>query len=254
MAPMEPAKNYGGLDCRVVDGLGGADPEAAVILMHGFGAPGTDLVPIGQELIGMSEALAKTTRFYFPAAPLDLSMIGMPGARAWWHLDVETLYQRIATGEVLDPKSREEPPEGIGEVRARVLALVEEVREETGLEMSRIVLGGFSQGSMLACDVALRLAESPAGMALWSSMPICLLEWRKLVAQRAGTPVFLSHGTIDPLLPFPLAEEMKTLLGGAGLDVTFVPFAGPHAIPYEVYDAFVPWAEGLLTARDSSSS
>ena len=99
------------------------------------------------------------------------------------------------------------------------------------------MLGGFSQGSMLACDFALRDPRPLAGLALLSSTVICRSEWQKLAPSRAGLPVLQSHGKDDPILPFALAENERDLLRDAGLDVEFVAFNGGHGIPGGVLDA-----------------
>ncbi len=239
-------RQIGGLRVRTVDRLEGRKPESIVVLMHGFGAPGSDLVPIGGELLDRSDRLAERTRFLFPEAPLDLMAIGMPGARAWWMLDMERFNTALHDHSLLDPASREEPPAGIEEARELVTKMLDEVREETGLPNSKIVLGGFSQGSMLACDLALRQEEAPAAMISSSSMPICVSEWKRLAPRRADLPVFQSHGRQDPLLPYPLAEELRGMLDEAGCRVEYVPFEGMHGISLEVYDRVLPWLEGIL--------
>lgn len=245
-AMQQQREKYGGLPCRVIDRLDGKAPDSLVILMHGFGAPGDDLVPIAGELLGQAPFLASGTRFIFPEAPLDLSMIGMFGARAWWMIDQERLFSAIASQEILDPATREEPPEGVIAVRESIQKLLVEVADDTGVPLTRTVIGGFSQGSMLACDVALRLEQSPAGVILWSSMPICVKEWRENAPRHRGMPVFQSHGRQDPLLPYPLAEELRDMLCEAGIEVEYVPFDGPHTIGLEAYAKVIPWLERAL--------
>jgi len=246
-------ESYGGLHCRIVQHRAAEpSPDLVVVLMHGFGASGSDLVPIGGEVLEASSRLARSTRFVFPEAPLDLTMRGMPGSRAWWWIDVEEIYESIETRAILDPATREAPPEGIDEARATVRALLRDVRADTGVGASRIVLGGFSQGAMLACDVTLREEEPPAGLVLWSAMPICVADWRRLAPRRAGLRVFQSHGRMDPLLPYPLAEELRDLLEGAGLGVRFVPFPGMHGIAAEVLRAWIEWIEPITPSRSLS--
>src|SRR5690349_11153768 len=75
----------GGLDAAVLDSA--ADPQLLVVLCHGFGAPGDDLVPLAPEIVRVAPALAASTRFVFPAAPLSLGDMGHGEARAWWPID-----------------------------------------------------------------------------------------------------------------------------------------------------------------------
>ena len=73
---------------------------------------------------------------------------------------------------------RTEIPEGLASARRKLMALLEVAQVETGLPMSRFLLGGFSQGAMLATDVTLRLEEAPAGLAALSGTLLCEEEWR----------------------------------------------------------------------------
>lgn len=222
-------ETFGGLTCRVQggrDGRGGGD-GGVVVLLHGFGAPGADLVPLGSAMRAPAG-----TRFVFPEAPLALPW-GYD-SRAWWMIDIEKLERALQEGRPRD--MADEVPPGLPPARESMLALLEDVRAELGAPASRVVLGGFSQGSMLALDVALRMPSPPAGLVLWSTTLLTEREWTPLLPGRAGLPVFMSHGTQDPLLPFFAAEELKDLLVAAGWRVTWRPFRGPHAIPEEAIE------------------
>ncbi len=209
-----------GLTTRVV---GAADAPVTVVLLHGFGAPGDDLV-------SLSQAIVASARYAFPAAPLALG--GMYGdARAWWLIDFAQLEREMRAGKARD---RATPPEGLAEARAKVGQLVAELPRAPG---SKLVLGGFSQGSMLALDVALHLEMPPDGLVLLSSTLIAQSEWAPRMARLAGVPVLQAHGQRDPLLPFAVAEELRDQLRAAGAVVDWVPFNGAHEIPGAVLDA-----------------
>mgnify|MGYP003336907798 CR=1 FL=1 len=81
---------FHGLDCLVIH-ESNATPDLLVVLCHGFGAPGDDLADLGPWLMQNSPALAERCRFVFPAAPLDLAQYNMPGARAWWPINMAML-------------------------------------------------------------------------------------------------------------------------------------------------------------------
>ena len=153
-----------GLTIRIVGGIdgqgGGTGP--VVVLMHGFGAPGDDLVVLAKML-----RLPREVRFVFPEAPLPLppSMGGF--GRMWWPIDVERLERAMATGEPRD--MRDEDPPGMADARERVVALLGELRRVFGVGPGGLVLGGFSQGSMLACDVLFRTREEVAGLVILSA-------------------------------------------------------------------------------------
>lgn len=234
----------GGLTTRVVDALDG-EPTLAVVVCHGFGAPGTDLVPLGQMMLQASQKLAGAARFYFPEGPLDLSSMGMWGSRAWWMIDVEALNQALAEGGFRE-RARNDRPEGLLEARKQVMTLVEEVKEQTGLPNSRIALGGFSQGSMITVDVALQLEDNPAALFVWSGTLLNEQEWRERGKLHEGLRVFQSHGKQDPLLPFGWAEHLRDMLTDVGAEVEFLPFNGPHTVDEQAIFRTVALLEGVL--------
>jgi phospholipase/carboxylesterase len=219
----------GGLDCRVLDGSDdGDDLRAAVILAHGFGAPGDDLVGLAPEILNLRPELARHVRWVFPAAPIDLGPMYF-GGRAWWHIDVER-YARARTEEDVRALTGE-TPDGLKDARKRMRALIDEVLKTSGLPMSRVFLGGFSQGAMLSVDATLRLEEPPAALFVLSGALISRDDWTRRAAKRKGLRVVQTHGRADPVLPFAVAEWLREMLVEAGLDVDFHAFDGPHAIP-----------------------
>lgn len=208
-----------------------------VVMLHGFGAPGDDLVPLGEVLAGA----APGARFVFPAAPLALpSFFGE--SRAWWMIDMEALERDMAVGVPRDRSA--EVPDGMAEANARIMALLAALPDEVG--GGPLVLGGFSQGAMLACDVALRSGVPLAGLALLSGTFLAAGEWRPRMADRSGLRVFQSHGRRDPLLPFAAAERLKGELTAAGLEVDWHPFDGAHEIPPPVLRALAAYLESVL--------
>jgi len=224
---------WGGLTSYVVHDLAGNEqPSLAVVLCHGYGAPGTDLVGLAQPLLTTGAADAKKAVCIFPTAPLDLAGQGMPGGRAWWPVDLDRLINR-RTPELLT-QFRRACPEGLVESRERLLALLSEAGKHFGLTADRFVLGGFSQGAMLATDVALRLKKSPAGLCVLSGALINEDEWQPLAAERGPLKVMQSHGRQDSILPFALGDALREMLSTAGANVDFLPFSGDHEIPLEV--------------------
>lgn len=210
------------------DGEGGGDGPL-VVLLHGFGAPAGDLVPLWREV-----GVPRPVRFVFPAAPVELDW-SYGGGRAWWMIDVERLQADLMAGRTRDLTA--DTPDGLPGARAKVEALLDDALARLAPACGQLLLGGFSQGAMLACDVALRTARPLAGLALLSTTFLAADEWTPLMPRRAGLPVLQSHGHEDPLLPFSIAERLRDALAGAGLDVTWVPFHGGHEIPVPVLDA-----------------
>jgi len=224
-------QELGGLK-TVVTGEGNGP---VVVLMHGFGAPGDDLVSLHRVI-----AAPAGTRFVFPEAPIAL---GGPfgGGRAWWSIDMMQLQRDVMSGNLAAMVDR--VPEQLDVSRALVNALLDDIGTKLGTPRSRIVLGGFSQGSMLAMDVALRAEKPLAGVVLLSSTLIAAKEWRPLMPSRKGLPVFQSHGQEDPVLPFEIAEMLRDELIAAKLDVTWIPFRGGHGIPPQVIDGLGPFLQ-----------
>lgn len=190
----------------------------AVVLLHGWGAPGDDLVPLADELAG------PRVRFFVPAAPLPHA----GGGRAWWHIEEgrPPLYE----GGPL-PLTAAVPPE-VASARARIQSLLREIRER--YQPDRLAIAGFSQGGMLALDVAL-LADPPVDSVAVLSGALLLASTPGISASQVPRPrVFLTHGRADPVLPFTRAVHVKGALEAAGFRVQWHPFSDGHTIPHEL--------------------
>ncbi len=215
----------GGLTVRIAggtDGAGGGNGPA-VVLLHGWGAPGNDLVPLW-EVIDAPQG----TKFFFPEGPLSLSM-GMEDSRAWWMIDVQKLNDDFASGR---PRNlSREVPKGLATAREHLLTFLKAAQTEHGLQPERTVLGGFSQGAMLSCDVALRTDLPFAAVALLSGTLLARDEWVPLMPQRKNLPFLQSHGQEDAVLPWFYAEQLRDFLTDSGISVEWVGFQGGHEIP-----------------------
>jgi phospholipase/carboxylesterase len=215
----------GELSVRMAGGTdregGGSGP--VVVLMHGFGAPGTDLVPLFRQI-----AVAPEVRFVFPEAPIALGP-GYGEGRAWWKIDIARLQAAALGGEYETLVA--EVPVGLAEARAKVSSLLDALGRDHDAPRSRVILGGFSQGAMLATDVVLRETGPLAGLVVLSGSVIAEREWLPLLARRAGLPVLQSHGRADPILPFELARRLHDHFTNAGLNASFLEWNGGHGIP-----------------------
>ncbi len=202
-------------------------PRGAAILCHGFGAPGDDLVSLASQFRSAEPAL-KDMMFLFPAAPITLDLDPDFESRAWWEIDIEKIQQLAESGDARDLQ-HEHPPELPG-CRETINKVIQHVHAQYDIDHRNIVVGGFSQGSMLATDVALRHEPALGGLIVWSGTLLCESDWRPL-AGKNRLPVFQSHGTLDPILPFENAVALCNLLSESGLKVVFTEFDGPHTIP-----------------------
>jgi phospholipase/carboxylesterase len=200
----------------------GADlPENAptVVLLHGYDGFASDLSPFAASF------RLPTVRFVFPQGPLQFGDTAR-GGHAWWRIDPVARRESLARG----PRDLSRlKPEGLERARIGGSRLLDELGNSNG--HAPLILGGFSQGAMLACDLALRSRHPLAGLVLLSGARICQDEWAGLYASRSGLPTFLSHGRGDRDLEFAAAERLRDDLTAGELDVTWLPFEGGHEIP-----------------------
>jgi len=234
----------GELEVQVVQAEAAARPPLLVVFNHGYGASGEDLVPFVPELLEREPRLAPV-RFAFPAGPLSLGMAAWGDARAWWPLDWMKLSTLSRSPEGRQ-ELRNEVPEGMGSARRKLQGCVEALLAGTGLPPERVVLGGFSQGAMLATDLALSWEQRPAALVALSSVLLAAEKWRALAPRRAGLPVIQSHGRQDPILPYSEGEALRDFLTAAGLAVEFIPFDGPHTVHPDALDRVARLLGSLL--------
>jgi len=212
------------------------DPSCLVVLCHGFGAPGTDLVGLFEDLLHLlPDGIAKPA-FLFPEAPIDLEDEGMFGARAWWRLNMAQLMQMSATNSF--DKLRDAVPDGIDKAREQLCNCIEQCRQKHLWSKLPIVLGGFSQGAMLTVDTALRGTVGPiVGLLVFSGALICEMLWRKsMLTKPLSIPIVQSHGQMDQILPISTGRWLHSLLLDAGCDGQLAEFNGPHTIPSEALE------------------
>jgi len=218
----------------VVHAAGGADRDGggdgpAVLLCHGFGAPGADLVSLHRVIDA-----GPGVRWFFPEAPHELDG-PMSGGRAWWHIDMMALQLAMMRGELRDLER--ETPDGLAHARAALESCVDALVADHGVDPARLIIGGFSQGAMLTTEVALLGERSFAGLAVLSGTLLSRERWAEGAAARGGAlHVMQSHGRRDPVLPFSGAEALHRTLVERGVDATFTPFGGQHEIPQLVCD------------------
>jgi phospholipase/carboxylesterase len=204
------------------DGKGGGRGPL-ILLLHGFGAPGDDLVPLADAL-----NVPAGTRFMFPEGPLSLSF-GPGNARAWWLIDMARIAQDRAAGRVRDLS--QDIPKGLAPVRETMLSFLKEIEQKFDADPKKTVLGGFSQGAMLSCDLILHTDRPYAGLLQLSGNILAQPVWGPLLPKRKGLPVFQSHGVQDEILPYVGAERLRDTLAHAGLSVEWHNFRGGHEIP-----------------------
>lgn len=226
MTPTPKLVRFGNLDAIEIPN---PDPKAlTVICLHGYGADMRDLAPLAQEL----ETKLPLT-WFFPEAPEVLDW----GGRAWFPIDVAAFEEAQRTGTARDLSLREPP--GMEWAREELRRFIK------GLEKpwDSVVLMGFSQGAMLAVDLALRAESAPAGVAILSGTLVDRKTLIELAPRKKGLPFFQSHGSVDPILGFAQARALEKALIEAGWRGQLRRFEGGHAIPSEVLEGLAGWLE-----------
>lgn len=210
----------------------GPQPEATIIWLHGLGADGHDFEPIVGEL-GL-EALPPL-RFVFPHAPMrPITVNGGMTMRGWY--DVTSI----------DFGERQEDEAGIRDSAHRLAALM--ARENgRGIEDSRIVLAGFSQGGAIVLHAGLRHPRRLAGiLALSTYLPLMAAVPAEAHAANLSTPIFMAHGWGDPVIPVDLARRSAHFLTESGYSLDWHAYAMDHSVCLEELNAISRWLEGVL--------
>ena len=206
-------------------------PSYSVIWLHGLGADGHDFEPIVPYL-GLPPRTA--VRFLFPHALLrPVTVNGGAVMRAWYDIV-----------EISASKGQDEA--GIRHSADQVRALIE--REVArGIPSSRIILAGFSQGGAMALHVGLRYTQKLAGIMALSAY---LLFPERLQSEfsrvNAETPVFVGHGTHDPVVPFFLGQAVRSALQAGSWPVEWHSYPIPHSVSQPEIGDIGRWMQGLF--------
>ncbi|MGE0173588.1 MAG: alpha/beta hydrolase [Oligoflexales bacterium] len=210
-------ENIAGLNVIVIN----PGQKKNVVLLHGYGANAEDLASLTQVL-----TLDDIT-WIFPEAPLKLDFFPGMASFTWFPLDETRL--RELRNIPIEQTDRFEP-EGLGEASTHVRRLVKAL----GLDPAQTAIGGFSQGAMVATNVALDSTKSYAAILIMSGTLICREKWVQSASRHAATQYFLSHGNWDERLPAEKARNLAGLLKEGGLHGEEHFFGGGHEIPYEI--------------------
>jgi phospholipase/carboxylesterase len=202
-------------------------PELAVIWLHGLGADGHDFEPIVPEL-----GVRRAVRFVFPHAPIrPVTINNGLEMRAWY--------------DIVGFDAAQEDAEGIHASAAAVTRLVD--REiERGITAERIVLAGFSQGGAIALHLGLREPRRLAGViALSTYLPLAASLAREKSTANASLPIFMAHGSSDPVIPLAAAETSRRVLEREGFAVDWHVYPMPHSVCAPEIAAIGAWLDAL---------
>lgn len=200
---------------QTIDIQTGPRPDASIIWLHGLGADAHDFEPVVPELVRPGE---RAWRFVFPNAPIrPVTLNNGLRMRAWY--DIVSLERGAA-----------EDVEGLDASMKQVLELIE--RENTrGIETSRVVLAGFSQGGVVSLYTMVRMQQSLAGvmgLSCYLASAAGLAAVRRSANDR--TPVFMAHGQSDPVIPVEAGRRSRDAMSGQGYEVRWHEYPMAHSV------------------------
>lgn len=207
------------------------NPSYSVIWLHGLGADGHDFEPIVPYL-GLPATTA--VRFIFPHALMrPVTINGGVVMRAWYDII-----------EISTSKGQDEA--GINHSARKVHELID-FEISRGIPASRIILAGFSQGGAMALHVGLRYPRKLAGiMALSAYLMFPDRLQSESSTANAGTPVFIGHGTQDPVVPFSLGQAAHSLLQAGQRSIEWHSYPIPHSVSQPEIADIGRWMQGCL--------
>jgi phospholipase/carboxylesterase len=215
--------------------VGNPDAVLTLVLLHGYAMQPSDLAPF-------AHSIGIPAYFLLPQGPVS----SPNGAHAWWEVDLEARESALSIG----PRDlANDHPHGLAAAREQFGKFLTAVTAgvKPGRTPSRtIIIGGFSQGGMLALDWVLRGNQRVDGLALLSTSRLALSEWESQRERLRNLPVFLSHGATDRDLAFAAGERLRDFLLESAAQLTWTPFEGGHEIPLVVWRGLRKFLAALL--------
>lgn len=208
-------------------------PEHSIIWLHGLGADGHDFVPIVEQLQITNE---KNIRFIFPHAPVKPVTInnGME-MRAWYDI----------TGfSIADKQDRVGIEQSLNEIHSLI-----ESEISKGISSQKIVLAGFSQGGAVALQAGLRASKKLAGIiALSTYLPLHENFADDKHHANLTTPIFMAHGTFDPVVPIDLGEISRKVLEEHEYSLQWQQYPMQHEVCMEEIRDIDNWLKCVLSS------
>jgi phospholipase/carboxylesterase len=201
------------------------EPEGALILMHGRGTDESDLFPILDFLDPDKRLLGIT-----PGAPITDEP---PGGKHWYR------FMQVGHPE----------PQSWRATFDLLAGFLDGLLEERGIGWDRVILGGFSQGTVMAYSLGLDGARPrPAGILATSGFIPTVEGWEPDLESRKDLPVLIAHGELDPVIPVEFGRAARDLLTEAGLDVSYHESRMAHSIDPRVVPEIADWVARVTGA------
>jgi len=202
---------------------------ATVILLHGLGADGNDFVPIVSE---MRLPSTMAVRFIFPNAPsIPITINGGYVMPAWYDITELAIDRKIDNTQLIDSAEQ-------------IRRLID--REiDRGIPSNRIVLAGFSQGGAVSYQTALTYMQPLAGLLCMSTY-FATKDAITPNSANKNLPIFICHGSADPMVPERMGQEAQERLTAMGYSVQYKSYPVEHSVcPEEIAD-ISQWLQRLL--------
>ena len=203
--------------------------RSTVILLHGLGADGNDFVPMVAEL-GLPAEMA--VRFIFPNAPaIPVTINGGYVMPAWYDITEINIDRKIDAAQLI--------------ASAENIRLLIDRETDRGIPSERIVLAGFSQGGAVAYQTALTYMQPLAGLLCMSSY----FATRETITPNSANrklPVFICHGTLDPMVPERMGREAQRELTARGYEVEYQSYPMEHAVCAREIGDISRWLQRVL--------
>ena len=198
----------------VIDVTTGSNPKYTILWMHGLGADGNDFVPVVQAL----DLPEIPVRFLFPHAPQQpVTINGGYIMRAWY--DIQNTDFNVQEDET-----------GIRRSQHAIVELIEQ-EDRRGIPPDHLILAGFSQGAAMALYTGLRHPDRLAGIiALSGYLPLIHKIEREAHITNRTTPIFIAHGSNDPIVPIEMAHTSLQQLREYRYPVTWHEYPMEHTV------------------------
>ncbi|MDJ0863562.1 MAG: alpha/beta fold hydrolase [Gammaproteobacteria bacterium] len=206
---------------------------ASIIWLHGLGADGHDFEPVVHQL-RLADAGIRVTLPHAPRRPVTIN--GGVMMRAWY--------------DITDPDLTKNPDAAGIRHSARLVDHLIEADVAAGVPEKRIVLAGFSQGGAVSLHCGLRRQHALAGiLALSTYLPLADTLPHEAQASNRGTPIFMGHGEIDPIVPLSQGHRSAELLKDMDYPVDFRSYPMPHSVCLEELRDMGNWLSNVLGLR-----
>lgn len=211
----------------------GENPVFSIVWLHGLGADGNDFAPIVPELV---DPVWPALRFVFPHAPVrPVTINNNVPMRAWYDIRDMDLANRADS-------------QGVAESIEQVEALI--AREGArGVPPSRVILAGFSQGGAITLAAGVSRAEPLAGLvALSTYLPLGEATLEPATQAARQQPIFMAHGSFDPVVPYSGGKRSRDALTRAGFEVQWQAYPMAHQVCAEQIADLRAWLGARVAA------